>query len=69
MHERKPYNLITLAAMIALQCIWVLPAAAQWKEQTFTLKPGWNAINLEVNPVPNDCASVLSGVPVESVWA
>jgi hypothetical protein len=69
MHERKPYNLITLAAMIALQCIWVLPATAQWKEQTFTLKPGWNAINLEVNPVPNDCASVFSGVPVESVWA
>ncbi len=44
-------------------------ALAQWVEQSFTLTPGWNAVFLEVDPVPNSCAEAFQGLPIESVWA
>lgn len=44
-------------------------AYAQSRTQSIDLKPGWNAVFLEVNPSPNDCESVFSGLPIESVWA
>ncbi|MBI1930746.1 hypothetical protein HYR99_41685 [Candidatus Poribacteria bacterium] len=45
-----------------------LPAFAQWTSQTIHLKPGWNAVFLEVQPQPNDCNTLFKGIPVESVW-
>lgn len=44
------------------------PALAQWETQTISLNPGWNAVFLEVTPVPETTAEVFAGVPVESVW-
>ena len=39
-------------------------------EQKFTLKPGWNAVFLDVQPEENDPATVFAGLPEESsVWA
>jgi hypothetical protein len=58
--------LLVVALLSQLPCNY---AAAQWKEQTITLNPGWNAVFLEVDPVPNTPATVFSGLPVESVWA
>lgn len=43
-------------------------AIAQWTTQSITLEPGWNAIYVEVQPEPTDCASVFKNLPVESVW-
>lgn len=37
--------------------------------QTFELRPGWNAVFLQVQPEPRDPASVFRDLPVESVWA
>jgi hypothetical protein len=36
--------------------------------QSITLKPGWNAVFLEVQPEPRTPVAVFQGVPVESVW-
>jgi hypothetical protein len=39
-------------------------------EQKFTLKPGWNAVFLDVQPEDNAPATVFDGLPEESsVWA
>ena len=38
-------------------------------EQKFTLKPGWNAVFLEVRPEPRDPATVFADLPAgSSVW-
>jgi hypothetical protein len=37
-------------------------------QQTITLKPGWNAIYVELEPIENQITDVFSGIPVESVW-
>jgi hypothetical protein len=41
----------------------------QWASQEITLRPGWNAVYLEVQPEPRDCDAVFAGGGVESVWA
>jgi|GEM_PF-4470117 len=40
---------------------------AQWRTQEITLNPGWNVVFLEIDPEPQNCATVLSGLPIESV--
>ena len=49
--------------------IFSFQSFAQYKTQTLKLHSGWNAVFLVVHPVPADCNSVFSGMPVESVWA
>ena len=49
--------------------IFSFQSFAQWKTQTLKLHSGWNAVFLEVQPLPADCETVFSGLPVESVWA
>jgi hypothetical protein len=56
-----------------LMLAWLLGALlneahAQWVQQQFVLKPGWNAVFLEVDPAPNECDVLFAGLPVESVW-
>ena len=41
---------------------------AAWRTQTIQMKPGWNAVCLEVQPEPSRCDMLLSGLPVEGVW-
>src|SRR2546430_989224 len=43
-------------------------ASAQWTNQTITLRPGWNAVFLEIQPEPRDSDTVFANLPVESVW-
>lgn len=43
-------------------------AKAQWTTQTIPLRPGWNAIYLEVQPEPRGCDNLFASLPVESVW-
>lgn len=42
--------------------------SAQWMTQSISLKPGWNAVFLEVDPEPAGCDAVFQGMPVENVW-
>lgn len=37
-------------------------------QQTIVLHPGWNAVNVEIQPNVNNIASIFDGVPVASVW-
>lgn len=43
-------------------------ASAQWMQQSIPLRPGWNAVFLEVQPEPEECDALFAGLPVESVW-
>jgi hypothetical protein len=57
--------------ILALACGFVgltTSAHAQWVEQSISLRPGWNAVFLEVDPSPEDCDTLFAGLPVESVW-
>ncbi len=51
---------------------WLLagawPVVAQWTNQTIVLRPGWNAVFLELQPEPRECDALFAGIPVESVW-
>lgn len=43
-------------------------ASAQNTAQNLPLRPGWNAIHLEVEPANADPSEVFRGLPIESVW-
>jgi len=45
-----------------------LPARAEWGEQVLQLKPGWNAVFIEVQPEDNRCEAIFAGLPVKTVW-
>jgi hypothetical protein len=59
-----------MAGMIALAWLFCFRAfaAAPVVQQTFQLRPGWNAIWLEVQPADNSSDSVFANLPVASVW-
>jgi len=66
-HGISRLRITFLAAAIFIMLI-TLRSAAEAATQTFTLRPGWNAIFLEVQPDVKDPASVFRELPVESVW-
>lgn len=43
-------------------------ARAQWSPQSISLRPGWNAVFLEVAPAPDRSDELFGSIPVESVW-
>jgi hypothetical protein len=45
-----------------------LPANAQWVTQEIPLSPGWNGVQLLVQPAQAECAAVFSNKPVEKVF-
>ena len=49
-------------------CLFPAITLGQWTTQTIVLRPGWNAVYLEVQPEPRDCDSIFAKLPVESVW-
>ena len=56
-------------AAAALLLSFAGAAMAQWDTQTLELRPGWNAVFLEVDPAPNACDAVFAGLPIKSAWA
>src|SRR5215472_14471432 len=62
-------NRIKFAICVVGLGLWATVASAQWATQTLSLRAGWTAVFLEVQPNPADCDTVFSGLPVESVWA
>jgi len=60
---------ITASVLLTgLLCVIANHAKAQWIQQQVVLKPGWNAVFLEVDPTPNDCDTLFAGLPIESAW-
>lgn len=62
----------TAVALIATAMLGVghdaAGAAVAQYTQTFQLRPGWNAVFLEVRPEPNDSDSVFGALPLASAW-
>lgn len=65
MAARRAPEVILLAGVLVLASA----GHAQWLTQAIALRPGWNAVFLEVEPEDNACTAVFAGVPVQSVWA
>ncbi len=61
---RMPSHAVLLLGLMLLPRV----AFAQWRTQTLSLQPGWNAVHLDVSPEPADCDIVFAQVAVESVW-
>jgi len=57
-----------LVALVGLAGVFANQAQAQWAQQQIALKPGWNAVFLEVDPAPEECDALFAGLPIESVW-
>lgn len=47
---------------------WIGSAQGQWATQTISLRPGWNAVCLEVQPEPVWLDGIFTNGAVESVW-
>jgi hypothetical protein len=69
MNSSKDQSRIGWSAVLVL---WLSSLSALASEpgaqQNFLLRPGWNAIWLEVRPADNSTAAVFANLPVASVW-
>ncbi len=54
--------------MPAFLLLWSSVLSAAAITQTITLRPGWNAVYLEIEPDENRIDRIFSQVPVASVW-
>ena len=61
-------NMRLLLASGAMLLLTAWPGQAQWVTQTLSLKPGWNAVSLFMEPVSGGCDAVFTNLPVRSVW-
>ncbi|TDR18537.1 hypothetical protein [Marinicella litoralis] len=67
--NKQPMSCFKYLLLFILLCqLQLAVAGIAVDQQTITLKPGWNAIFVELEPVNNQITDVFSGVPVESVW-
>lgn len=57
---------VALAAMAA--GLWGGAAEAASRQQVFELRPGWNAVALELDPVPSQADALFDGLPITAVW-
>ncbi|MGJ8663586.1 MAG: hypothetical protein ACSHWU_08045, partial [Marinicella sp.] len=59
-----------LILFMTLNLLFINPAysAIATIEQSFDLKPGWNAIHVELKPTENRIEHIFAGIPVKSVW-
>lgn len=57
-----------LRSVLALLLLASTSAAASELTQEFTLRPGWNAIYVGLDPGEADIETVFAGLPVASVW-
>lgn len=51
----------------ALLAAWAMPCFGQWAVQSVPLQQGWNAVYLQVQPFPADCAAQFTSLPIASV--
>ncbi len=58
----------SIVALVILSLAVTLSLHAQNAVQTISLRPGWNAIWVEVEPTNNAIGAVFTNLPVEVVW-
>ncbi len=44
-------------------------AMGQWIDRAYSLNSGWNAVYLEIDPVPELADDLFAGLPIAEVWA
>lgn len=60
----------TILCCAAVALLWGTGNAwAEWATQTITLRPGWNAVFLEVEPDEKTCDAIFENIPIHSVWS
>ena len=65
--EICPLSWVLLISLgLWLGCL--LPASAQWVNQTVPLQSGWNAVYLRIQPSPAACDQIFSNLPVTKVF-
>jgi hypothetical protein len=62
----KAFARVLLPALLGF--LFCAPAPAQLISQTLTLRQGWTAIFLQLQPEVVDCDALFAGTVVESVW-
>ncbi|MCX7554065.1 hypothetical protein OS175_09260 [Marinicella sp. S1101] len=70
-HSDVDMNLLTklvLVVAFVLSFSTVANGAVANMQQSFELKPGWNAIYVELEPNQNRIEDIFSGIPIKSVW-
>lgn len=68
MNTPHPLFARALAALILFLSGALMPARASNLTQTWLLRPGWNSIHVELEPVNPDPSAVFAGLNIESVW-
>ena len=65
-----PSRLITpvMILLVAMTLSAVARAQTATYQQDIELRPGWNAVYVEVEPQDNQLATVFANVPIASVW-
>ena len=72
--SRQSYSLMKARVALLTCFVWLLfllvpmRCQAQWLTQQIQLVPGWNAVQLDLQPEPSGCAAVFSNLPIQSVW-
>lgn len=62
-------RLVAIAGLVWLSA-WAVPSESfgQETDQTLLLRPGWNAIHLEVQPADDRADAVFEGLPYSAAW-
>ena len=64
----RPLHL-RLCLIAVFQALWMLPTLGQWVTQTNTLRSGWNAVYLHVDPSHSTVNDLMSSVTnVSEIW-
>jgi hypothetical protein len=64
----RPLHL-RLCLIAVFQALWMLPTLGQWVTQTNTLRSGWNAVYLHVDPSHSTVNNLMSSVTnVSEIW-
>ncbi len=68
--DQSVVSLPRMALMLAVGCLMLLSGSlrAEWKNESFDLVPGWNAIYLHVDPSYATIDVLLQRTPVSEVW-
>lgn len=66
--HKARFRLISETAAALFIIFTISAASLAATTQTITLRPGWNAVYLEVQPDERAPAAVFRDIPVESVW-
>ncbi len=68
MYRQTKNTIVNVVVLTLLLMSYNLYSATATMQQTIELRPGWNAVNIELLPVNDNIETIFSGIPVSSVW-